>query len=178
MVKHTLRVLSQLIDWNELKYFGNLLSFFKEFIKMKKLRSPAFDCLGSIVGKGMSEEEKIQVIIQTGFIEEVSKVEFEKAKDRTEDDDLEEVDEEEKFLSSISEAILRVGKWSLQLYGQHTRILQKEEDQKNYVVILEHLLNKAMYLLDCDKPSIGRPVLEFFAHWVQIHAKQPELTED
>jgi len=46
------------------------------------------------------------------------------------------------------------------------------------LAILETLLSKALELFDCDKPDIGRPLLEFLTHWVGAHAKLDALSED
>jgi hypothetical protein len=53
-----------LIDWNALNHFGELLPYFKEFTKAEysQFRDKAFDCVASIVDKGMPESEKFQVI--------------------------------------------------------------------------------------------------------------------
>jgi len=62
-------VLAQLIDWNELVHFGEFIDYFKNFVKMKNFRQGAFLCLGSIVAKGMSELDKINVVKQIEFLE-------------------------------------------------------------------------------------------------------------
>lgn len=41
---------------------------------MNQYRAAAFECLGAIVDKGMSEEEKITVILQLQFLEIVEAV--------------------------------------------------------------------------------------------------------
>lgn len=48
---------------------------------MKHFRSNAFASLGSVVGKGMSETEKINVVYQLGFLDMVNIVNFEYAQD-------------------------------------------------------------------------------------------------
>jgi hypothetical protein len=62
-------VCSQLIDWNSLTLFGNLVPFFKGFLQYKEYRAAAMECLNAIVDKGMSEVEKITVIEQLQFLE-------------------------------------------------------------------------------------------------------------
>lgn len=103
------------------------------------------------------------------------------AKELNEDGDLDEQHEEEKFLASVAESICKLGKWSLQLYQNHIQILageNAEEYQKGYLTILDTLLNKALELFDCDKPDIGRPLLEFYTHWVGAHSKLDALPEE
>jgi len=71
-----LKVLSQLIDWNELALFGEFVPFFKEFVKMKNFRQGAFACLGAIVAKGMSDQDKISVIKNLQFLETLQLVQM------------------------------------------------------------------------------------------------------
>ncbi len=67
-VKNTLKVCAQLIDWNSLQLFSNLVSYFKGFLQLLNYRASAFECLGAIVGKGMSEVDKIMVLDQLEFL--------------------------------------------------------------------------------------------------------------
>ena len=48
---------------------------------------------------------------------------MEVARDFSEEIDLDVQDEEEKFLTSVAESILRLGKWCLQIYGNSDKIL-------------------------------------------------------
>ena len=57
-----LEVVAQLIDWNSLSHFENFLAFFKEYLKKSEFRSSSMECYRAIVHKGMSHEEKIQLI--------------------------------------------------------------------------------------------------------------------
>lgn len=50
-------------------HFGDFVPFFKEFVKMANFRQGAFACLGAIVTKGMSDQDKISVIKNLGFLE-------------------------------------------------------------------------------------------------------------
>jgi hypothetical protein len=63
----------------------------------------------------------------------------------------------------------------LQIYGNQDKLLPDPAMQADFLVILECLLQKSLYLLDCDKPMIGSPLAEFLIYWVQAHAKLPEL---
>ena len=73
-IRGGLKVISQLIDWNELGHFVEFVPFFKEFIKMKNLRVGAFACLGAIVSKGMSDLDKINVIKDLQFLDTLNGV--------------------------------------------------------------------------------------------------------
>lgn len=61
-VRQTLKVISQLIDWNELKLFEQLTQFFIGFLDFKDFRAPAFSCISAIVDKGMFEADKLLVV--------------------------------------------------------------------------------------------------------------------
>ena len=39
ITKHALLIISQLIDWNDLKLFGEFLPYFKEFLGIKGIRA-------------------------------------------------------------------------------------------------------------------------------------------
>lgn len=43
--------------------------------------------------------------------------------DWLEEVDMDIQDEEEKFLVSVAETVLKLGKWALQIYGNHDKML-------------------------------------------------------
>jgi len=45
------------------------------------------------------------------------------ARDFSDNIDIDEQDEEEKFLGSVAESILKLGKWCLQIYGNSDKML-------------------------------------------------------
>ena len=47
-----------------------------------------------------------------------------------------------------------------------------------YETLFVTLFDKALYLLDCGKPTIARPLLQLYTHWTQAHSKQDVLTPD
>lgn len=98
---------------------------------MANFRQGAFACLGAIVAKGMSDQDKISVIKNLGFLEtlQIVQVQF---PDFLEDGDLDLQDEEEKFLVSVAEAVLKLGKWSLQIYGNHDKMLPDLQHQQDF----------------------------------------------
>jgi hypothetical protein len=104
-IRGALKVLSQFIDWNELALFVEFVDYLKEFVKMTNFREGSFACLGAIVGKGMSENDKISVIKNLLFLETLSLVQMQFCQDLSEDVDYEQQEEEEKFLTSVSESI-------------------------------------------------------------------------
>jgi hypothetical protein len=66
----------------------------------------------------------------------------------------------------VATSVWGLGQWSLQLYQHHTKILQTSEHQIAYEKIFDYILTRAIDLLDCDKPKIGRPLLQFLTHWI------------
>lgn len=63
--------ISQLIDWNALELFSQLVPAFKEFLQpnYKQFRVNAMLCLHSFVHKGMDYPTKILMIKELGFLE-------------------------------------------------------------------------------------------------------------
>ena len=157
-----------------MQLFGDLVPYFKEFTKPNytEFRAAAFQCLGAIVDKGMSEVDKIQVIKQLEFLELLQKTYLE-SRDWNDNQDEELQETETEYFTQVANSIFGVGQWSLQLYLNHTKILQSPDDQQAYVTIQEFLLSKAIDLLDSDKPKIGRPLVQFLLHWVNAHVKMP-----
>ena len=70
-VRATLKVLATLIDWNDLSCFDSCRVKISSFLREFDLRSGAIQCLGAIVGKGMPEVDKLRVVQESGFLEEV-----------------------------------------------------------------------------------------------------------
>lgn len=56
--------------------FGEFVDYLREFIKMNNFREGSFACLGAIVGKGMSDTDKISVIKNLQFLETLSQVQM------------------------------------------------------------------------------------------------------
>jgi hypothetical protein len=79
---------------------------------MPNFRQGAFACLGAIVAKGMSDHDKIETIKNLQFLEtlQLAQMQF---PDFSDNADLDLQDEEEKFLVSVAESILKLGKWAL-----------------------------------------------------------------
>ena len=69
--KGTLMALATLIDWNELGLFDSCRAKIAEFLRIKGLRSGAFRCFSAFFEKEMSEQHKLTVIKQSGYLEEV-----------------------------------------------------------------------------------------------------------
>lgn len=63
--------ISQLIDWNALELFSQLIPVFKEFLKpnFKQFRVNAMQCLHAFVHKGMDYPLKIQMIKELEFLD-------------------------------------------------------------------------------------------------------------
>ena len=66
----------------------------------------------------------------------------------------------------MTDSMFKIGQWCLSLYQSHGKQLQTPEQCKQFEQLLEFLLVKGFDLIDCDKPQIGRPLLQFYTHWV------------
>ena len=126
-VKGTLKVLAQLIDWNELTLFEEVVQPCKEFVKVKGYRAGGMACLGAIVGKGMDPAQKLTVIKQVEFMEVLSTVQIQYA-DFSYEADSDDQDEEKAYLSAVSAAVCKVGKWCLQLYFNEDMMLPEQPE--------------------------------------------------
>ena len=79
---------------------------------MKGYRAGGMACLGAIVGKGMEPAQKLTVIKQLEFMEVLNTVRIEYA-DFSYEADSKDQDEEKVYLSAVSSAVCKVGKWCL-----------------------------------------------------------------
>ena len=62
-VKNSLKVVSRLIDWNQLFLFTDIVNFTKEnFVTSNPLLSESLEVLNSIIHKGMDPQQKLEVI--------------------------------------------------------------------------------------------------------------------
>ena len=75
-VKGALQVLAHFIDWNEITHFNSCWSLITSQLRAINLRSGAFACLSAVVGKGMGEVDKLNVIREAGFLDEVNQAEY------------------------------------------------------------------------------------------------------
>lgn len=97
-VKGTLKVLATLIDWNEIPLFDSCRVKIREFLRVKHLRAGAFQCLGSLVGKGMGEIDKLNCLQQAGYAEEVRDATMHLLHDYEQNHDTEDFDEEKSYM--------------------------------------------------------------------------------
>jgi hypothetical protein len=114
-IKGALKVLSTLIDWNEIPLFDSCMIKIRDFLREKHLRSGAFQCLAALVGKGMGEIEKLNVINQSGYLEEVRDAQMVLIRDYSYENDMDDYDEEKMYMQAVSTSISHLGKWCLSL---------------------------------------------------------------
>ncbi len=107
-VRQTLKVISQLIDWNELSMFNQQFQYFMNFLNFKEFRAPAFGCISAIVDKGMLEGEKLMVVQQINYIQLVSQVTI-IYRETDQNQDIEDQEAEEEFVSAVTESMLKIG---------------------------------------------------------------------
>ena len=77
----------------------------------------------------------------------------------------------------MANSIWGVGQWTLSFYGHHLEILKQPSLHQPYENICEVILGKAIDMLDCDNPKVGRPLLQYLTNWIQAHSKMVELSE-
>jgi hypothetical protein len=139
---------------------------------LKNLRAPAFEAIAAVIGKKRSERsEKIMIVGKFDFIAILNKhVKFELSKDFNPDGDLEAQEEEENFLTQVSESVGKLGNWVLESYLHHAEIFNNNKELCDYYIyIYQSVLQSAFELFDCDKPNIGRHITDFLCNWVQAH---------
>ena len=112
-VKGTLKVVATLIDWNELAFFDNCRPMIKTFLGQPFLRAGAFMCLGALVGKGMGELEKLEIIKQSEYLEQVRDAQFNLLNNYEENAYSDEYEEEKNYLIEVSRSVSHLGKWCL-----------------------------------------------------------------
>lgn len=112
-VMATLKALANLIDWNEIQLFDGCRAKINEFLRVKHLRAGAFQCLSAIVGKGMAELDKLTIIHQTGYGDEIKNSALTLLNDYEKNHDTEGYDEEKTYMKVVSLSICQIGKWCL-----------------------------------------------------------------
>lgn len=81
----------------------------------KKFRNNALSCIHSIAYKGMDYPQKVELIVNLGFLDILESFKI-KYRERPGEDLQEEQDEEEEFFETVSEAVDKLGQWCLELY--------------------------------------------------------------
>ena len=66
----------------------------------------------------------------------------------------------------MSDTVLKVGQWSLELFQHQDKFLLSPEHLQHYSSIFSRLLMVSIDLLDTDKPKISRNIVEFLSFWL------------
>lgn len=83
----------------------------------------------------------------------------------------EKQEEEEDFFAEVSESVMRIGLWSLELFQNHDKMLTNPAQHAQYETIFTQLVQIAINLMNTDKPKIGRHIIEFVSHWLLLLKK-------
>lgn len=83
----------------------------------------------------------------------------------------EEQEQEEDFFAEVSESVMRLGLWSLELFQNHDKVLTDPAQHAQYETIFTQLVQIAINLMNTDKPKIGRNIIEFVSHWLLLLKK-------
>lgn len=108
-------MLSTLIDWNDITYFNCCMDKIREFLRQKYLRIGAFQCLSALVGKGMPELDKLNIIRSSGYLEEVRDATYNLLNNYEEHMGTDEYDEEKNYMIAVSTSVSHMGKWCISL---------------------------------------------------------------
>ena len=85
------------------------------------MRTEAFQCISAIVCKKKLEIDMLNVIRQSGFLEEIRDANYELMNNYEDNRDTEEFEEEKGYMKAISTAVNVVGKWCV----EHSLPLEK-----------------------------------------------------
>jgi len=84
-------------------------------LNFKEYRAPAFGCISAIVDKGMYEAEKLSVVSQINYMQLVSQVQI-VYRETNPNNQQEEQEAEEEFVSAVTDSMFKIGQWCLSLY--------------------------------------------------------------
>mmetsp|Transcript_42152 Transcript_42152/g.55531 ORF Transcript_42152/g.55531 Transcript_42152/m.55531 type:complete len:192 (-) Transcript_42152:1631-2206(-) len=115
-VKGTLKVLATLIDWNEISLFDDCRAYIGGFLRASELRAGAFQFMAAFVGKGMSELDKLVIIKESGYLEEVRDARYVLLTNYEDNFGSQEYDEEKNYMTAVSNSVCHMGKWTLSAY--------------------------------------------------------------
>ena len=78
------------------------------------MRTEAFQCISAIVIKKKPEPDMLNVIRQSGFLEEIRDANYELMNNYEDNRDTEEFEEEKGYMRAISTAVNAIGKWCVE----------------------------------------------------------------
>ena len=106
------------------------------------------------------------MIKQLEFMEVLATVQIEYA-DFSYEADADDQEEEKVYLSAVSTAVCKVGKWCLQLYFNEDKLLPDQPElQQYYTNVQDFLVSKGIELLNTDKLEICWPMIDFLTPWI------------
>ena len=80
-------------------------------------------------------------------------------------------------MTVVAETVNKLGQWCLELFPpKHQQLLPSPEHLQSFEMIFSRTILTALNLLDCDKPRIGKPVLQFLQQWLSHMKKLEELS--
>ena len=108
---------AQLIKWNELRFFEGFRAKIGEFLRIKALREGAFSCLNAFVSKEMTKLEKLALIKQSGYLEEVRDATYNHLMNYEDNYGSHDYDEEKSFMIVVSTSVCQIAKWCVEING-------------------------------------------------------------
>lgn len=113
-------MLATLVDWNDLPLFENIVPLCKQFVVREHYRDAAFTCIGSFVGKGMPELDKLGIMVKMEYLPILKSIQINYCKDKNQQSNTgagsnnSEAEEEElRFLEAVVRSVSFLGRWTL-----------------------------------------------------------------
>ncbi len=117
----------------------------------------------------MPEMDKLTIIKQSGYLEEVRDAAYNLLQDYETHFGSEDYDEEKNYMIAVSGSVSHIGKWCLSLQTpqeSQTDPFPDPESRQFFTQVTEFLIDKAIYILDTDCLEVGWPMIDFLTPWI------------
>ena len=139
---------------------------------LKKYRKNCIRVIHAVADKGMDYPLKIEVLMGLEYTQLMGSFQIKYRDRQMQDGGVDEKQEEEEdFFAEVSESVMRIGLWSLELFQNHDKMLTNPAQHAQYETIFTQLVQIAINLMNTDKPKIGRHIIEFVSHWLLLLKK-------
>lgn len=182
-ISRALDVLATLIDWNEIQYFESLCQRCFSILQSQDanvtqpLKNGSFNCIQALVNKGQDHAAKIDLIQQLTFLEILEHFQLQNTEMDIDNYEDEAQLNEEKFFSIMAGALQKLGNWCLELIDNVKTLLKDDQMIAKYTQVFERIVNRALLLVDTDKPRIAIPLLDFFGNLIRANMKWSTMEE-
>jgi hypothetical protein len=94
LINKALEVTSQILDWNKIEIFANLIMLVQNMLGKYEFRGPALEVLHALIDKGMDIQNKILLILQSQILNILAK--------------FDENEEDQEFFEIVDESVFFV----------------------------------------------------------------------